>query len=46
MFENLTNDSLLTRFPLAPELASLRTIEGKYGKPVDVWAMGVVLYIL
>jgi len=31
---------------MAPELATLRTESNKYGKSVDIWAMGVVLYIL
>lgn len=31
---------------MAPEIVILRERNGGYGKPVDIWAMGVVLYIL
>lgn len=31
---------------MAPELVALRDKDVGYGKPVDIWAMGVVLYIL
>jgi len=31
---------------MAPEIVALRERSGGYSKPVDIWAMGVVLYIL
>jgi serine/threonine protein kinase len=31
---------------MAPEIVVLRERSGGYSKPVDIWAMGVVLYIL
>lgn len=31
---------------MAPELVVLRRTHGKYGKEVDMWAAGVILYIL
>lgn len=31
---------------IAPELIALRDTNGGYGQAVDVWALGVVLYIL
>ena len=31
---------------MAPEIVALRERRGGYSKPVDIWAMGVVLYIL
>lgn len=31
---------------MAPEIVALRDKDGGYSKAVDIWAMGVVLYIL
>jgi len=43
---NELDDMVGTPPYMAPELAALRAETTKYGKPVDIWAMGVVLYIL
>jgi len=40
------SDLLGTPEYMAPELVALRDVEGGYGKSVDIWALGVVLYIL
>jgi len=43
---NALSDLLGTPEYMAPELVALRDVDGGYGKPVDIWALGVVLYIL
>jgi calcium/calmodulin-dependent protein kinase I len=31
---------------MAPEMVALRTRQGGYGRPVDCWALGLILYIM
>jgi len=44
--DSALSDLLGTPEYMAPELVALRDVEGGYGKSVDIWALGVVLYIL
>lgn len=42
----LLHSSRFFSLSVAPELVALRDRDAGYSKPVDIWAMGVVLYIL